>query len=191
MRTLGLIEPQMLIVAAFSRHQQVLAWAQTRMQEVFGSLAREGPMIDFVQTRYYERTMGPNLKKRLLAFERLVEHDQLAATKRKTIELEQELIRTARYTEERPLNLDPGFLSLGKFVLATTKDQAHRIYLHGGIFAEVTLRFHDRDFEAQPWTYADWQLPEVLEFLKQVRVEYGRLRARMAPATDELPPLLQ
>lgn len=181
----------MLIVAAFSRHEGVLASAQTRLHEIFGPLAREGPTIDFVQTQYYERTMGPNLKKRFLAFSQLVEHDQLAATKRKTIELEQEVIRTRRYTEERPLNLDPGFLSLGKFVLATTKDQAHRIYLHGGIFAEVTLRFHDRDFEAQLWTYADWQLPEVLEFLKQARVAYGRLRAHLPPATDELPPLLK
>jgi hypothetical protein len=191
MRTLGLIEPQMLIVAAFSRHQEMLAWAQTRLQGVFGAIARQGPTIDFVQTQYYERTMGPSLKKKFLAFERLVEHDQLAATKRKTIDLEQEVILSGRYSEGRPLNLDPGFLSLGKFVLATTKDQAHRIYLHGGIFAEVTLRFHDRDFEPQPWTYSDWQLPEVLEFLKQARVEYGRLRAHLPPATDEQPPLLK
>ena len=32
-------------------------------------------------------------------------------------------------------------MTLGKFMLATTKDQAHRIDLRDGIYAEVTLRF--------------------------------------------------
>ncbi len=189
MRTLGLIEPQMLIVAAFSRHEDVLNWVGKRLQEVFGPIMREGPTIDFNQTCYYEKTMGPRLRKRFLSFSRLIPHDQLAATKRQTIELEKEAFGL-RFIEERPLNLDPGFLSLGKFVLATTKDQAHRIYLHGGIFAEVTLRFHEGEFESRPWTYPDWQVPEVLGFLKQARVEYGRLRANLPGPSMELPALL-
>src|ERR1051325_10543348 len=119
MRTLGLIEPQMLIIAAFSQHVEILNWAQSSLNEAFGPIACEGPTIQFVQTRYYERTMGTNLKKRFLAFTYLVEHDQLAAIKRKTIEIEKELIGTNSFPQERPLNLDPGFLSLGKFVLAT------------------------------------------------------------------------
>jgi hypothetical protein len=134
--------------------------------------------------------MGQGLKKRFLAFGRLQPHDQLAAMKRRTIELEQEVIAGTKYPEDRPLNLDPGYLSLGKFVLATTKDQAHRIYLHGGIFAEVTLRFHDGEFEAQPWTYPDWRVPEVLEFLKQARVEYGRLKAKLPLPPEDFPKLL-
>ena len=91
----------MLIVAGFSRHREVLAWAQTRMEEAFGPLAREGPTIDFVQTQYYERTMGPDLKKKFLAFERLAEHDQLAAVKRTTIELEAEIIGSRRWPAAR------------------------------------------------------------------------------------------
>jgi hypothetical protein len=190
MRTLGLVEPQMLIVAAFSRHEAALDWGRAKLREVFGPICVEGPTIDFVQTRYYEKSMGGGLRKQFLAFERLVEQDQLAAVKRRTIELEEELMRGREYEEERPINLDPGFLSLGKFVLATTKDQAHRIYLHGGIFAEVTLRFHEGEFEARPWTYADWKLPEVFAFLKEARVEYGRLRVQALPRAAGMPRLL-
>jgi hypothetical protein len=72
------------------------------------------------------------------------------------------------------LNLDPGLLGLGKFLLATTKDQAHRIYLGQGIFAEVTLRFQDGAFEPWPWTYADYREPAVRAFLKQAREYYQR-----------------
>ena len=53
--------------------------------------------------------------------------------------------------------LHPGVLALGKFLLATTKDQAHRVYLRDGIFAEVTLRFQDGAFRPWPWTYADYR----------------------------------
>lgn len=190
MRTLGLIEPVLLIVAAFSRHRGLLDETAHRLIVEFGPLALQGPSIDFRNTSYYEATMGTGLIKCFWAFERLLEPDQLAHTKRQTIQLEQDVIQGQRFTEERPLNLDPGFLSLGKFVLATTKDQAHRVYLHGGIFAEVTLRFHDGEFEPRPWTYPDWQLPQVLQFLKEARQFYQTKRDPSSILAQGMPPLL-
>ncbi|HMP16279.1 MAG TPA: DUF4416 family protein [Gemmatales bacterium] len=188
MQTLGLIEPLMLIVAGFSRHEGLLERCRTMLEEHFGPIVLTGPTIAFRNTAYYESSMGTNLVKRYWAFEQLQPPDQLAAVKRKTITMEQEELQEKQYPEARPLNLDPGFLGLGKFVLATTKDQAHRIYLHGGIFAEVTLRYHDGEFEPRPWTYPDWQLPQVLEFLKQARKLF--CERRMSQRLQDLPPLL-
>ncbi|MFT3879251.1 MAG: DUF4416 family protein [Gemmatales bacterium] len=189
MRTLGVIEPVMLIVAGFSRHLQLLEHAEQQLQLLFGPVALTGPTIEFRNTSYYEATMGPGLLKKYWAFSRLQPPENLAHVKRQSIELEQECIQS-RYLETRPLNLDPGFLSLGKFILATTKDQAHRVYLHGGIFAEVTLRFHDGEFEPRPWTYADWQLPQVLAFLKEARKFYLKNKPDNVTTFAELPPLL-
>lgn len=190
MRTLGVIQPVMLIVAGFSRYVELLDAIPEQLEQHFGPIALTGPTIEFRQTSYYEASMGAGLLKRYWAFTTLQSPDQLAAIKRCTIELEQRVINQSTHAEERPLNLDPGFLSLGKFLLATTKDQAHRIYLHGGIFAEVTLRFHDGEFEPRPWTYPDWQLPQVLNFLKKARDHYGRLRVPATSSSHELPPLL-
>jgi len=89
--------------------------------------------------------------------------------KRHSIQLEQTLAASGRFPEARPLNLDPGLVQLGKFLLASTKDQGHRIFLRDGIFAEVTLRFHAGAFEPWPWTYADYREPEVLRFLGEAR----------------------
>lgn len=187
MRTLGVIEPVMLIVAGFSRYPQLLEQAMRRLEDCFGPIALAGPTIEFRNTAYYEATMGAGLFKRYWAFTVFQQPDQLVYVKRKTIELEQEIINSRQFPEARPLNLDPGFLSLGKFILATTKDQAHRIYLHGGIFAEVTLRFHDGEFEPRPWTYSDWQLPQVLEFLKQARRFYNQNKDDHSHSSKELP----
>jgi Domain of unknown function (DUF4416) len=128
--------------------------------------------FDFNQTTYYESSMGPGLKKQFLVFDDLVAADCLAPVKRRTIELEDELARTGGFPEARPVNLDPGVLSLGKFQLATTKDQAHRIYLRDGIFAEVTLRFEQGLFQPWPWTYADYREPELHRFLQEARGYY-------------------
>ena len=81
----------------------------------------------------------------------------------------------------RPLNLDPGLLTLGKFMLATTKDQAHRIYLGSGIYAEVTLRFESGQYEPWPfWTYADYREPAVRAVLKEFR-DFYKKRLQAAP----------
>jgi hypothetical protein len=166
--------PVLLVVAAFSRHAAAVAWACDRLEGLFGPIALASPAYDFTQTPYYEPSMGPGLRKLLLAFDRLVAADCLAGVKQRTNDLEQELAAAACYAEPRPLNLDPGVLMLGKFLLATTKDQAHRVYLRDGIYAEVTLRFHARNFEPWPWTYADYRLPVVLAFLKEARELYRR-----------------
>lgn len=171
--------PVLLVVAVFSRRPRALAWARARLSEAFGPVALQGEPYEFNHTAYYEPSMGPGLRKQLLAFEELADAARLAEVKQRTNELERALARTGGYPEARPLNLDPGILSLGKFVLATTKDQAHRIYLADGIHAEVTLRYQDGEFRPWPWTYADYREPAVLDFLILARRCY-RERLRRA-----------
>jgi hypothetical protein len=166
--------PVMLVTAAFSRYPEALDWARLQLEQAFGPVELTSATLDFDQTRYYERDMGAGLKKRFFAFRELVAADSLAKIKRRTNDLENELARSGSYPVPRPLNLDPGLLSLGKFQLATTKDQSHRIYLGEGIFAEVTLRYQAGCFEAWPWTYADYRQPAVLDFLQEARDLYRR-----------------
>lgn len=165
-------EPALLVVAAFSRHGDALTWAQQNLQTHFGPIARIGPAMVFDHTGYYESEMGSGLLKQLLAFEQLVSEGQLVDIKLRTNDLEREIAKTSGYLEVRPLNLDPGLLTLGKFLLATTKDQAHRIYLRDGIYAEVTLRFQAGQFEPWPWTYADYREAEVRATLRDFRSYY-------------------
>lgn len=159
----------LLMAACFSRHEDALGWGVERLQEAYGPIALMSPVFDFRHTRYYEATMGAELRKQLMVFEALVAPDCLPAVKRHTIGLEQQLAASGRFPQERPLNVDPGLLQLGKLVLATTKDQSHRVFLRDGIFGEVTLRYHHGTFEPWPWTYADYREPVVIEFLNRSR----------------------
>jgi hypothetical protein len=174
------LEPQLLVIALFSRHYEALEWGRHRLEEGYSSVILASEIYPFDFTAYYEKVMGPNLLKQLLVFANLMHADQLATIKRRTILLEQELAASGLFPESRPLNLDPGFLGLRKLVLATTKDQIHRVYLRDGIFAEVTLIFHEGAFRPLPWTYADYQQPSVIEFLHQAR-KYFLERRRERP----------
>ncbi len=169
--------PALLVVAVFSRHMEAFALARARLETDFGPVGLTSEPFVFDQTSYYEPSMGRDLRKGFFAFERLVAPERLAEIKLRTNALERELAETSAYPDPRPINLDPGLLVLGKFVLATTKDQSHRVYLRDGIFAEVTLRYHAGAFEPWPWTYADYRLPCVHDFLQQAR-EFYRQRLR-------------
>lgn len=150
----------------------------------------KGPELPFEFSSYYEPEMGPGILRSFYAFARLVDPAELADIKRKTDRLEEEWAmaraggEVARRAERnggqgRPVNLDPGLLSLGRFILATTKDRSHRVPLRDGIYAELTLRYQDGAFRALPWTYPDWQSPAYLAVLGELRT---RLKAALRAA---------
>jgi hypothetical protein len=169
----------LLIVAAFSRHPEAIQWGRSQLERIWGPVALVSDPFVFNQTTYYQATMGADLRKQFFAFRDLVSPDCLPTAKLQTNALERELGASGAYPEARPLNLDPGLLTLGKFLLATTKDQSHRIYLRDGIFAEVTLRYTAGAWEPWPWTYADYREAGVRTFLQEAR-EYCRRQRRHA-----------
>ena len=166
--------PVLPLLAAFSRYEEALAWGRGRAWAAWGPVASESPLFDFDQTAYYEATMGPGLKKVFWAFARLADPAELADWKLSTNAWEAEYAALGRHPEARPLNLDPGYLTLGKLVLASTKDFAHRIYLGRGVYAEVTLIYRHHRWEHHEWTFADYRRPEYQEFFSRCREELHR-----------------
>lgn len=169
---MGLIHehvPVLLIVAISSRYHEALAWARERMEREFGPLALTSDVFAFTETDYYAATMGTDLKKQFVALEQLIDPGDLADIKRRTNEWEAEYAALGRHPEPRPLNLDPGYITPAKLVLASTKDHAHRVYLRDGIFAEVTLVYRGRRWQPLEWTYPDYRRDDYQEFFTRCR----------------------
>jgi Domain of unknown function (DUF4416) len=159
----------LLIVAASSRYDAALEWARRRCAEHYGPVAVSSDPFSFTETNYYAATMGPDLKKQFFAFERLVDPAALAGIKRQTNGWEAEYAALGRHPEPRPLNLDPGYITPAKLVLASTKDHAHRIYLGEGIFAEVTLAYRAGRWQPLAWTYPDYRRDDYHSFFTRCR----------------------
>ena len=85
------------------------------------------------------------------------------------------------------VNLDPGYLTTAKLVLATTKDFGHRVYLRDGIYAESTLHYIDGRWEPWPWTYPDYAGPRYHAFFERVRERFKqKLSARDSSTSSDL-----
>ena len=123
--------------------------------------------------------MGAGLDKQFFVFEELFDPAELVADKLASGEWEQAYAACAGHAEPRPLNLDPGYLTNAKLVLASTKDHAHRLYLARGIYAEVTLFYRDRCWQHHPWTFPDYRRADYQEFFTAAR-NYLRARQKRA-----------
>lgn len=169
--------PVLLFLGVFSRHESALDWARQRAETTWGPIALTSKVFSFDDTSYYEKSMGAELKKVFFTFERLIDPTALIDIKRATNDFEEEYRVESDHSESRPVNLDPGYVTEAKLVLATTKDRDHRLYLGRGIFAEVTVHFRRGVWVTHPWTYPDYQSAGYHEFLTECR-DYLRERYR-------------
>lgn len=172
----GLMET-VLIVAIFSRMEEAFLWARQRIEDRWGSIRLESPRFDFDETSYYTEAMGSQLKKQFWLVNGLYDPMQLSEHKRESGLWEQEYAKLFPSEVVRPLNLDPGYVTLNKLVLASTKDRAHRIYIGQGVFAEVTMRYVG-GWQYYPWTYPDYQRPLSNDFFTACRKQLNALRSQ-------------
>jgi archaellum biogenesis ATPase FlaH len=69
----------------------------------------------------------------------------------------------------RMVNVDTGFVSLENFLLATTKNFSHRIFIGQNQFADLTYQFVEQSFQFLPWTYPDFKDQDKLDFFNWCR----------------------
>ncbi|MGC8926525.1 MAG: DUF4416 family protein [Myxococcota bacterium] len=131
-----------------------------------------GFLLDYIGrfdfTHYYDEEIGTPIFRRFWRAEKLFPRDSLSDIKNKTNDIEKRFI----VNNKRRFNLDPGLLSAENFILATTKNYTHRIYLKDGIYADLTLIYKDKEFKPLEWTYPDYASIEIRELLRNERSKY-------------------
>jgi len=160
--------PVKLIASLLAGETGRIAEAKAALAHAFGPTEIESELFPFDHTEYYALEFGPNLQRQIIAFAQLVPPSQLPEIKLKTNELEWLMVEEGK----RRVNVDPGYISLGKLVLATTKDHAHRIYLGQGIYGEVTLTYQRGHFHPWPWTYPDYASNQYCALFDEIRERY-------------------
>lgn len=157
-----------LFAAVTFNNKELFEQIKLLLEARFGNIDTLSAIYDFNYTQYYAREMGVNLQKQLLGFEQLIRPERLADIKLITNEIEQ------KYAIEnnRQVNIDPGYLTGAKVVLATTKNFDHRIYLGKGIYGDVHLRYRGNKFIMNEWTYPDYREMIVIEFFARLRKKY-------------------
>lgn len=176
MASIRFVEPVVRFCAVITRHDAARQWAIEHLAARWGAVQETSAAIPFEAGGYYTPSMGSNLQKTLVAFDGFVDPAGLADWKHQTNDWETLYAAQSDHSEDRPLNLDAGYMTQAKLVLATTKDRDHRIYLREGMFAEVTLTYVGKSWQHHRWSYPSYRTEEVARFANACR---NRLREHL------------
>lgn len=176
--------PVLRFAAIFSHEPRVIDEACEMAACHWGPLLACTADLAFDQTRYYRQTMGERLVKRLVGFQQLVDPADLVQSKIQANAWESVIQTEHQPPPRRMVNIDPGYLSEAKVVLATMKDRDHRLYLGQGVFGEVTLYYQlPGRWEGSRWTYPDYRQEAYHRFFDECR-DYLRARLPTRNAGD-------
>lgn len=158
-----------LVVSVFTADLSQLPAVFAGLTEKYGPLDMLSGPMDFTSTDYYEEEFGTGLKRKIASFERLIRIDELSSIKLFTNGLE------ARFSEghKRRVNIDPGYMALEKFVLASCKNFSHKIFIGEGVYADLTLMYVGTGFKDLEWSYPDYRGERIKALLKQARRRYA------------------
>jgi hypothetical protein len=124
----------------------------------YGPIDYQSEIVPWTNSDFYQEEMGSGILRKFIFFEQLIDPGDLPSIKISTTRIEKNLAIQTVNNARRRINLDPGYVTEAKVVLATTKDYTHRLYIGEGIYAEVTLRYinKNRSFSPFDYTYLDY-----------------------------------
>ena len=157
-----------LIISALTNDDELIEKVKIDLSKLFGEIEEVSEKFIFNHTKYYEPEMGENLFRRFIVFKNLKDREHIAYVKVQTNKIEEKY----SINNKRQINLDPGYISLENFILFTTKNYTHRIYLENGIYADLTLIFQNKNFQTLSWTYPDYSEEIIRNYLKIIRDRY-------------------
>ena len=167
------VEPVKLFIAMLSPEEELFKEVVNSLEPVFGACEGSQEVYPFNYTEFYNKEMGNGLLRSFLSFKELIDPLYLADVKLITNSIEMQYANTSQGKLKRRINLDPGYIGLSKFVLASVKDRPHRIYLGKGIYAEITLYYEKKTFRPFPWSYPDYASGEYMPYLNSIRDIYA------------------
>ena len=162
--------PVKLIMGMIAADESLFSSVEASLSQKLGPADFWSDVMPFDYTDYYAREMGSELLRKFVSFGKLIQPEELVEIKLFTNSVEQELLYPN--TDRRRINLDPGYVSAAKLILASTKDHIHRTYLKDGIYAETTLRMEKKTFRPWQWTYPDYRSEKYIEIFNEIRRRY-------------------
>jgi hypothetical protein len=145
-------EPAILFTGLLYQKAEYLTLAKESLNRLFGDVFLETTPLPWDYSDYYMDELGSPIARVFLFFKNPFKQEGLPDIKIITNDLENQLSTEKR----RNINIDPGYLTLSKVVLASTKNYSHRISMGRGIYAEVTLLFQDGCYRPHLFTYRDY-----------------------------------
>lgn len=163
------VKPVKFIVGILAISEELLGEARELIGTRLGPIESLSDVWPFTGSQYYAKEMSSALLRQFVSITEPADPAGLVEMKLASNQAELDDAAKRSRGSNRAINLDPGYITPAKLVLATTKDYSHRVYLGRDIYAEATLHYHAGTWQAWPWTYPDYAASTYHEFFTQVR----------------------
>lgn len=173
-------EKALLFMAILFARKEVIDSSLPILGEHFGNILIESPESAWSHSHYYDRELGTPVFRRFIFFSSLFDASTLPEIKLETNRLEDAFSENGK----RRINIDPGYITSSKVVLASAKDYSHRLYLGKGIYGEVALYYQGNKFNPMPYTYQDYREPKGLDLFEKARKELKKMTGSVRQAPD-------
>lgn len=135
-----------------------------RVERLYGKLFSYQPEFNPLAA-YYSKEMGDSLKRVFYVTTNSFPREFLLTNKLLSLNWEEEWGQDGK----RMVNVDIGFVSAENFILATTKNYSHRVFLGQNIFADLTYQSVEGKYQTLPWTYPDFKDQSKVDFFSWCR----------------------
>ncbi len=162
-------QPVTFIVGILAIDEDALAQANELIVQQLGPVESRSEAWPFSSTKYYAKEMSETLLRQFVSLAQLSAPGDLVKLKLASNSLELAHAQQRDRGRRRAINLDPGYITPAKLILASTKDFSHRLYLDRGIFGEVTLQYVHSSWRSFPWSFPDYAEPRYHRFFSDVR----------------------
>jgi hypothetical protein len=160
-------EAALLFIGTLYSDPEIFDRSKKVLERNFGDALVVSPPMDWDYSPYYRDELGSPIRRQFIFYKDFFDTGTLADVKTGTNEIEDSFSADGK----RQINLDPGYLTLAKIVLASTKNYSHRINLGKGIYGEVTLRYIEKEdtFKPHLFTYRDYQEKSCIDIFLNAR----------------------
>jgi hypothetical protein len=165
--------PVKLVCGVLYSDEKLLDLARQLLIEIYGPIDYKTQVFPFKVTDYYIPEMGSPIYRLFYSFKALINPKELARIKIECNEIEDKIAVGGK----RKVNLDPGYMDYDKFVLASAKYNAHKIYLDFGIWADLTLMYTHGKLVPSDYAFPDFKTGEYEKEILFIRAKYkGQVR---------------
>jgi hypothetical protein len=155
----------MLFAGMLYHEEEYFRRAREELRKAFGEIAMESPPSAWEVSDYYREELGWPLARAFIFFREKIDPLALPGIKCTTNDLEARLSAEGR----RTVNIDPGYMTLSKVVLASTKNYSHRLYIGKGVFAELSLVHVKGKYRPHLFTYSDYSSETSIKIFEEAR----------------------
>ncbi|TGK37465.1 DUF4416 family protein [Leptospira gomenensis] len=155
------------IVVAYEE-AETFYWIKTKTEKKFSAtLYESNPMPSWKDSDADLWNQFPGRHTKILSFKRRIHREELPSIQKECLG-----IQNSAWEKDPGVRIFPGYLCNHSVVIASVRDDFHRIYLFNGVYAETVYNYQKQKMNFKETAPPFFKTPEAVYFFTSLRESY-------------------